>query len=236
MGLDLMGMLVLGGAAVGGAAGFYNTFSQAQAAEDAANFQSKMAKYNSELSLRNAEVSRNQAAAQAAAIDNQTDAEAARLRRQAAFAMSENRSLLGASGLQNTGSNLLFEIDNAITASMDVQNTLINGRYKAELARYEGAVKAYQFESEAANYAAQAKYYQASARGAALNKWIGSPLAGLSGAISGAAAGGMAGNALGAVDFSGLGDWFSGWFSGGAKTVTAGYGWTPAFAGGGIPA
>ena len=188
MGLD---WLLLGGAAIGAAAGVYNTFSQAQAQEDAARFQSAMASHNARIAARNAEVSRNQAAAQAAAIDAQTDAEVAALRRKNAFALSENRALLGASGVQNSGSSLLFEIDNAITASVDEQNTLINGRYKADLQRYEGEVKGYQFETEAANYAAQSKYYAASARNAAVNKWISSPLSGLSGALSGAMSGSM---------------------------------------------
>lgn len=207
--------LILGGAVVGGGLGFYNSFSQAQSQEDAANFQSKMAKYNAQVALRNAEVSRNRAQAEAAAIDNQTDAEAAALRRKNAFALSENRALLGASGLQNTGSNLLFDIDNAITARIDEENTLINGRYKADLRRYEGAVKAYQFETEAATLSAQSEYYAQSARSAALGKWIGSPLAAISGAISGAASGAMATQGLSKLGFDSFGSLFTGSGGGG---------------------
>lgn len=209
--------LILGGAAVGAAAGFYNSFSQAQAQEDAANFQSAMAKHNAEIANRNAEVSRNAAQVAAQSLDNQTDAEVMRLRREKAFAMSENRSLLGASGLQNSGSNLLFEIDNAITAQMDIQNTLINGRYKAELQRYEGEIKAYQYRTEAANYLAQSKYYRMSARNAALNKWIGSPLSAISGGISGAAAGGMAWDAFSKIGAAA---------ATGTKVMQGGFGYT----------
>lgn len=201
-----MGWWILGGAAIGAAAGFYNSFSAAQAQQDAAEFQSAQARYNARIAERNAEVSRNQAAAQAAATELETNAAVDALRRKNAFALSENRALLGASGVQPSGSSLLFEIDNAITASVDEENTIINGRYKADLQRYEGAVKAYGFETEAAALNAQSKYYQASARQAGVNKWITSPLSALSGGLSGAMSGSLLASGLNSL--GSIGSWF----------------------------
>lgn len=177
------------GAVLGAVTGFATAYSQAAAQEASAAFQSKLARRNAEQERVYATFARNQAAAAAQATENQTDAEAMRLRRHNAFAMSENRSLLGASGLQNSGSSLLFNIDNAITARMDVENTLINGRYQAELQRYEGEVNAYKHESQAAQFDAQSRYYRDVSRSAGAQKWWGGTLSGVAGAFSGAASG-----------------------------------------------
>lgn len=181
-------LAVIGGI-VGGTAGMLTSYISGAAESAQAEYQAKLASRNARQEQLYAELARNQAAAAAQATDNATDFEAANLRRQHAFALSENRSLLGASGLQNSGSNLLFNIDNAITAAVDEQNTIINGRYRADLQRYEGEVNAYKHESQAANYTAQSEYFSDLASAASTKTIWQSGLGMISGAISGAGAG-----------------------------------------------
>lgn len=181
--------LAIGGGVLGAVSGFVGSFMSAAQEEAQAKFQSKLAARNAKQEQIYADLARQQAAAAAQATENATDFEAAKLRRVHAIQLSENRSLLGASGLQNTGSNLLFAIDNAITARVDEENTLINGRYQAELQRYEGAINAYKHETQAAQLKAQSEYYSDVASAAGSRKWWGGALGGLSGALSGAASG-----------------------------------------------
>lgn len=212
------------GAAIGGIMGALTSLAAASAKYAQAEYQHKLAARNSRQEQIYANLARNQAAAAAQATEFETQAATNQLRRKHSIEMSENRSLLGKSGLQNSGSNLLFNIDNAITAAVDEQNVLISGRYKADLQRYEGEINAYKHEVQSGNYKMQSDYYSDVGDAAEAEMWWGTIMGGISGALNGAQGGANLADSVNKLNGGGGGLNFGGLNLGGSGTGTSLFG------------
>lgn len=178
-----------GGAALGAATGFYGAFSTANAQQQQAEFNAKMAERQANQEQANATAAANQANAAAAAKDQETETNAALLRRRNVSVLAQNRADAGALGFDSTGSSLLFSLEQAENSELQVSDLVRQGRYDASLLRYQGQMAAYEHNQKAQNYKYESDYMKSQAHNAAVNKWVGGGLGGASGLFSGAGSG-----------------------------------------------
>ncbi|MDD3885885.1 MAG: hypothetical protein PHI35_03325 [Victivallaceae bacterium] len=184
-----LGQSALIGGGVGAAASAAGSVWSGISAYQEADYNSKIAAANADQERLNADAARAQAAAEAANQRAQTDAEAALLRKKNSAVLAQNRANSGLLGFDNTGSNLLVEIDNAENAEFDARETIRQGRYSEDLINYQGQLNAYGHTQKANVFDAQAKQQKALKSSAIFGSAINGTAGAASGFFSGAGAG-----------------------------------------------
>ena len=94
------------------------------------------------------------------------------LRAQMKSKLAQNRAVIGAGGLDYSGTPLLVEINNAMNMELDIQNERINVENENRLTRYRGQLESLSYQNKAIENRFAAKQYKHQGRNALLNGMV----------------------------------------------------------------
>lgn len=131
-----------------------------------ANQQAKNANALAEQNEKLADRAKTAAEEKARANESEGAARERMLRAQMKSKLAQNRAVIGAGGLDYSGTPLLVEINNAMNMEMDIQNERINVENENRLTRYRGQLESISYQNKAIENRFAAKQYKQQGRNA----------------------------------------------------------------------
>lgn len=131
-----------------------------------ANQQAKNANALAEQHEKLADRAKTAAEEKARANESEGAARERMLRAQMKSKLAQNRAVIGAGGLDYSGTPLLVEINNAMNMEMDIQNERINVENENRLTRYRGQLESISYQNKAIENRFAAKQYKQQGRNA----------------------------------------------------------------------
>lgn len=133
-----------------------------QSADQQAKNANALAEQNEKLANR----AKTAAEEKARANESEGAARERLLRAQMKSKLAQNRAVIGAGGLDYSGTPLLVEINNAMNMEMDIQNERINVENENRLTRYRGQLESISYQNKAIENRFAAKQYKQQGRNA----------------------------------------------------------------------
>lgn len=137
-----------------------------------ANQQAKNANALAEQNEKLADRAKSAAEEKARANESEGAARERLLRAQMKSKLAQNRAVIGAGGLDYSGTPLLVEINNAMNMELDIQNERINVENENRLTRYRGQLESLSYQNKAIENRFAAKQYKRQGRNALLNGMV----------------------------------------------------------------
>lgn len=131
-----------------------------------ANQQAKNANALAEQNEKLADRAKSAAEENARANESEGAARERLLRAQMKSKLAHNRAVIGAGGLDYSGTPLLVEINNAMNMELDIQNERINVENENRLTRYRGQLESISYQNKAIENRFAAKQYKQQGRNA----------------------------------------------------------------------
>lgn len=133
-----------------------------QSADQQAKNANALAEQNQQMAKRAVQAAEEQARTN----ESEGAARERALRAQMKSKLAQNRAVIGAGGLDYSGTPLLVEINNAMNMEMDIQNERINVENENRLTRYRGQLESISYQNKAIENRFAAKQYKQQGRNA----------------------------------------------------------------------
>lgn len=139
-----------------------------QSADQQAKNANALAEQNQQMAKRAVQAAEEQARTN----ESEGAARERALRAQMKSKLAQNRAVIGAGGLDYSGTPLLVEINNAMNMELDIQNERINVENENRLTRYRGQLESLSYQNKAIENRFAAKQYKQQGRNALLNGMV----------------------------------------------------------------
>lgn len=139
-----------------------------QSADQQAKNANALAEQNQQMAKRAVQAAEEQARTN----ESEGAARERALRAQMKSKLAQNRAVIGAGGLDYSGTPLLVEINNAMNMELDIQNERINVENENRLTRYRGQLESLSYQNKAIENRFAAKQYKRQGRNALLNGMV----------------------------------------------------------------
>lgn len=149
-------------AGIGIASGVTSGIMGQQQANQQAKNANALAEQNQQMAKRAVQAAEEQARTN----ESEGAARERALRAQMKSKLAQNRAVIGAGGLDYSGTPLLVEINNAMNMEMDIQNERINVENENRLTRYRGQLESISYQNKAIENRFAAKQYKQQGRNA----------------------------------------------------------------------